>query len=83
MFAPSEALITFRRCTRELSSGSNHPGLFISLDRWSVWDAEDHANGSRAKFEAAQAESGKNDVANITGGAYDPTDIYNSNAYDL
>ena len=39
------------------------------------------ANGSRAKLLAARrASSGP--IPNITGGAYDPTDIYSSQAYD-
>ena len=40
-----------------------------------------HANGSKAKLRAALAARHGN-IANITGGAYDPTDIYSSQAYD-
>jgi hypothetical protein len=44
------------------------------------------ANGSRAKLQAAlRADHGGKDTAagpNITNGAYDPTDIYSSEAYD-
>jgi Pro-kumamolisin, activation domain len=40
------------------------------------------ANGNRAKFEAARAGSRQSDVANLTNGKFDPTDIYSSNGYD-
>lgn len=40
-----------------------------------------HADGSRAQF-AARAAAPQNEAPNITGGAYDPTDIYSSNGYD-
>jgi Pro-kumamolisin, activation domain len=39
------------------------------------------ANGSQAKLRAAEKASGGR-VPNITNGAYDPTDIYSSQAYD-
>lgn len=48
-----------------------------------------HRNGSRAALKAALAAkakqakaSGKSANSNITNGNYDPTDIYNSNAYN-
>ena len=40
-----------------------------------------HANGSRTQL-AGGDEGASRAKPNITGGAYDPTDIYNSQAYD-
>ncbi|HEY3834460.1 MAG TPA: protease pro-enzyme activation domain-containing protein [Acidimicrobiia bacterium] len=42
--------------------------------------ASGHANGSQAKLAAAMAA--KQAHPSITGGSYDPTDIYSSQAYD-
>jgi kumamolisin len=39
------------------------------------------ASGSKAKLRAARAAS-RGPTPNITGGAYDPTDVYSSEAYD-
>src|SRR6202035_2359827 len=40
-------------------------------------------NGDRTKLAAAmKASAQKRAIANITGGAYDPTDMYTSQAYD-
>jgi len=45
--------------------------------------AEGHANGSRTLLKAAIKKSAaKGPISNITGGAYDPTDMYSSEAYD-
>src|SRR6516162_9859079 len=40
------------------------------------------ANGSRAKLRAAERASARGGKVHITGGAYDPTDIYSSQSYD-
>jgi hypothetical protein len=40
------------------------------------------ANGSRAKLRAAERASARRMKVRITNGAYDPTDIYSSQAYD-
>src|SRR5215469_14886295 len=40
------------------------------------------ANGSRAKLRAAMRASSRGGKVHITGGAYDPTDIYSSEGYD-
>jgi kumamolisin len=40
------------------------------------------ANGSRAKLRAAERASSRGGKVHITGGAYDPTDIYSSEGYD-
>ena len=40
------------------------------------------ANGSRAKLRAAERASSRGGKLHITGGAYDPTDIYSSEGYN-
>ncbi len=41
------------------------------------------SGGGNATAKPPSLSNKKGPISNITGGAYDPTDIYNSNAYDL
>ncbi len=59
---------------REPASPVYSPGPVVSMG------AHGAANGSHVKLRAAMRAS--RNKPNITGGAYDPTDIYNSQGYD-
>ncbi len=68
-----------------MSKGAKEPGFpdYAPGNVFSAGPAEGGASGNRSKLKAAMKKSAaKGPIANITDGAYDPTDMYSSQAYD-